>query len=123
MSEFDPVTRPRHYVEQAVQCEPIDILRWAPFDIGNALKYMIRAGHKTDALEDLRKAHWYIHCARESSSVNHYPYFYFFKQYKLMLAKFSGIPNDLAGAADWAECLQKFVTVRIELLKSEQPSK
>ena len=39
-----------------------------------------------------------------------------------MLSKFGGIPKGLADAEDWAECLQKFVTVRIELLKSEQPS-
>lgn len=122
MTEFDPVNRPQHYVEQAVRFEPIDILRWAPFDLGNALKYMIRAGHKNDALEDLRKAEWYLKCARESARISCYPYSSFMKQYKLMLSKFGGIPAGLADAEDWAECLQKFVTVRIELLKSEQPS-
>lgn len=122
MTEFDPVNRPRHYVEQAVRFEPIDILRWAPFDLGNALKYLIRAGHKNDALEDLRKAEWYLKCARESARISCYPYSSFMKQYKLMLSKFGGIPAGLADADDWAECLQKFVTARIELLKSEQPS-
>lgn len=122
MTEFDPVNRPQHYVEQAVRFEPIDILRWAPFDLGNALKYMIRAGHKNDALEDLRKAEWYLKCARESARISCYPYSSFMKQYKLMLSKFGGIPEGLADAEDWAECLQKFVTIRIELFESEQPS-
>lgn len=45
------------------------------------------------------------------------------KQYKLILAKFDGIPEGLADAEDWAECLQKSVTIRIELFESEQPSK
>jgi hypothetical protein len=123
MTEYDPVTRPRHYVLRAVRCEPIDILRWAPFDLGNALKYMIRAGQKNDALEDLRKAEWYLKCARESARISNYPYSCFMKQYKLILAKFDGIPEGLADAEDWAECLQKSVTIRIELFESEQPSK
>ena len=30
------------------------------FCLGNALKYIWRAGLKTDAVEDLKKARWYI---------------------------------------------------------------
>lgn len=30
------------------------------FAIGNVLKYVTRAGHKDNTIEDLRKARWYI---------------------------------------------------------------
>ena len=30
------------------------------FHLGNTVKYIARAGHKGDALEDLRKARWYL---------------------------------------------------------------
>lgn len=31
------------------------------FHLGNAVKYIIRAGQKDDAAQDLKKAHWYLH--------------------------------------------------------------
>jgi hypothetical protein len=37
------------------------------FNLGNAVKYIWRAGEKGDYLEDLRKAEWYI--KREISKV------------------------------------------------------
>lgn len=30
------------------------------YNLGNAIKYISRAGHKWDAVEDLEKAVWYI---------------------------------------------------------------
>jgi len=30
------------------------------FNVGNAVKYLWRAGSKGDALEDLKKARWYV---------------------------------------------------------------
>ena len=61
MSEFDPVNNPRHYTEGR-QHEPIDVIEdWGlDFHLGNAVKYISRAGHKGDAVEDLEKAVWYI---------------------------------------------------------------
>ena len=29
-------------------------------NLGNALKYLSRAGHKDDIIQDLKKAKWYI---------------------------------------------------------------
>lgn len=85
---YDPVDHPKHYVEQAATIEPIEILRFAPFDLGNALKYMIRAGHKDDALQDLKKAEWYLECAQDTCSVNYVPYNEFFNHYGFILEKF-----------------------------------
>lgn len=62
----ETVNHPRHYSSLPATCEcgkPIEciqVVRHCDFDIGNAIKYLWRAGHKGDALEDLKKAAWYI---------------------------------------------------------------
>ena len=66
----DSVNHPAHYTWLKDLCgiEVIDITRHMNFCCGNALKYIIRAGHKKDAsltdtdkqIEDLNKAMWYI---------------------------------------------------------------
>ena len=42
--------------------EAIDVIEeWQMnFNLGNALKYLSRAGHKDDIIQDLKKAKWYI---------------------------------------------------------------
>lgn len=110
---YDPVDRPRHYVEQAATIEPIEVLRFAPFDLGNALKYMIRAGHKENELQDLKKAEWYLECASETSQNDHVNYSDFFKHYGFILQKFNGIPSDLMENCSYIDVLLEFVRERI----------
>ena len=67
---MDNVNHPSHYTWLKDLCgvEPIDICRYLDFDLGNALKYILRAGHKKDnsmtdiekTIEDLKKAIFYI---------------------------------------------------------------
>jgi hypothetical protein len=59
------VNQPPHYTRGGI--ETIDYLeakmtpeQFEGFCIGNALKYISRAGHKADATEDYRKAVWYL---------------------------------------------------------------
>ena len=59
----DAVNHPPHY--KAAGLEAIDVIEalghGPGFCIGNAIKYLWRAGKKTpDALADLRKARWYV---------------------------------------------------------------
>lgn len=55
------VNHPKHYNESPSGVECIDVVEHLPFNVGNAMKYLWRAGHKTqDATEDLAKANWYI---------------------------------------------------------------
>lgn len=54
----DGETNPAHYVDHGVDC--ITIARHMSFNLGNALKYIWRAGKKGPAITDLRKAAWYI---------------------------------------------------------------
>jgi hypothetical protein len=61
----DPVTRPAHYT--AGKVESIDAIESAlgrdgsvAYCIGNAMKYLNRMGKKDDAVQDARKARWYL---------------------------------------------------------------
>lgn len=56
----DPVNHPPHYNGHHSGIECIEIVRHMGFNLGNATKYIWRADLKNDALEDLRKAAWYI---------------------------------------------------------------
>lgn len=58
----DLINHPRHYVGQSVVIEPIVYCEKLPFCLGNALKYVFRAGHKDGSSEaqDLKKASWYL---------------------------------------------------------------
>jgi hypothetical protein len=56
----DPVTHPRHYTSHPSGIEQIQVTEHMGFCLGNAVKYIWRAGLKSDAIEDLKKAVWYI---------------------------------------------------------------
>lgn len=65
----DAVNHPQHYAGNGI--EVIDAIEaWElGFSLGNAVKYIARAGRKDPAkrLEDLRKAAWYINREIERS--------------------------------------------------------
>lgn len=83
----DVINHPKHYTQACVMLEPIDILRYAPFPLGNAIKYVIRAWHKGDALENYLKAEFYIKIVLEDRGKENYCEF--FRQYGELLMKFS----------------------------------
>lgn len=58
----DPVNHPAHYTSDPSGVECIQITRHRNFNIGNAIKYLWRAGLKdeTKTIEDLKKAIFYI---------------------------------------------------------------
>lgn len=56
----DPVNHPAHYTGHPSGIECIQITRWMNFNMGNVIKYVWRAGNKGNALEDLKKARWYL---------------------------------------------------------------
>lgn len=62
------VNHPSWYNKHPSGVECIDIVEGFNFNIGNAIKYLWRAGLKTDTpIEDLEKAAWY--CQREVDRV------------------------------------------------------
>ena len=58
--EHDPVNSPAHYTAHPSGVECITVTEHMGFNVGNAVKYLWRADLKGNALEDLRKAVWYI---------------------------------------------------------------
>ena len=62
----DLVNQPPHYktgpvetidiIEGLVECYPVA----CGYHVGNAVKYLSRAPHKGNLLQDLRKAEWYL---------------------------------------------------------------
>ena len=56
----DPVNHPKHYTDHPSGIEAIEITRHMGFNLGNALKYIWRCDLKKDAIEDLKKAIWYL---------------------------------------------------------------
>lgn len=59
-SSFDTVEHPPHYTHGSI--EVIDAIEdWElPYFLGNVVKYVARCDHKGEALEDLRKAEFYL---------------------------------------------------------------
>ncbi len=62
----DAVNHPTHYTSSEAKCECgrtiecIQVTEHMNFNLGNAVKYLWREALKGKALEDLRKAVWYI---------------------------------------------------------------
>ena len=59
MSSHDSVNSPDYYKVAGIEVKDIISDIWPGFYVGNALKYIIRAGRKDGAsyIEDIRKAH------------------------------------------------------------------
>lgn len=57
---FDIVKKPKHYNKG--KFEAIDVIEdWKlNFNLGNTVKYISRAGHKDDIIQDLKKSLWYL---------------------------------------------------------------
>jgi hypothetical protein len=62
VTSVDQVNHPEHYTTDPSGVECIEITRHRNFNIGNAFKYLWRAGLKDEKkhVEDLRKAMFYI---------------------------------------------------------------
>ena len=54
------INHPQHY--NMGKYEAIDVIEdWQlNFNLGNTVKYISRAGHKDDIIQDLKKASWYL---------------------------------------------------------------
>lgn len=67
--KHDPVNHPSHYTSDPSGVECITITKHRNFCVGNAIKYLWRAGLKAvpkerqrATIQDLKKAVWYIQC-------------------------------------------------------------
>lgn len=60
IEHFDAVYYPKHYTTHPEGIECIQVTRHMNFNLGNAVKYLWRAGKKENTVQDLEKAIWYI---------------------------------------------------------------
>lgn len=58
--EHDAVAHPKHYTAHPSGVECIQITEHMGFNLGNAVRYIWRCDLKQDAIEDLKKARWYV---------------------------------------------------------------
>jgi hypothetical protein len=54
------VNHPKHYTSHPSGIECITVTEHMSFNLGNAVKYIWRSDLKSDDLEDLQKARWYL---------------------------------------------------------------
>jgi len=57
---MDLVNHPPHYTSHPSGIEAIQVTRHMNFNLGNAMKYIWRAGQKGDPTQDLQKAIFYL---------------------------------------------------------------
>ena len=71
----DPINSPSHYAEGR-KYEPIDVIAdWElNYRLGNVCKYISRAGRKNCAIEDLKKAAFYLNREIEALEASKSPY-------------------------------------------------
>jgi len=58
--QTDMVNNPPHYTQHPSGIECIQVTEHMSFNVGNAVKYLWRCDHKGNALEDLKKARFYV---------------------------------------------------------------
>lgn len=67
------VDHPKHYNSHPSGIEAVDLCELLSFNLGNAVKYLMRADHKGARAEDLKKAAWYLR--REAKRMGNEPMF------------------------------------------------
>ena len=83
----DMVNNVQHYSQAGGTLEPIDVINNCPFDLGNVIKYLCRAGHKDDESQDISKAYRYIVEVTNSYRHDPVPYDYWCQHNLVYLKK------------------------------------
>lgn len=59
----DKVNHPAHYTTGGIETYDYIVAKGLSYELGNVVKYVSRADHKGNKLEDLQKARWYLDAA------------------------------------------------------------
>ena len=78
LANDDAINHPSHYTNSEAKCpecnatvECITVAKHMEFCLGNVLKYIWRAGKKGNAIEDLKKARWYLQCEIDKRCISY----------------------------------------------------
>lgn len=69
MNDIEQAVNPAHYKGHPSGVEAIDIIENMPFNLGTACKYLLRLGKKDNALQELKKAEWYLTREKDKQGV------------------------------------------------------
>ena len=61
--DSDKVNHPAHYTTGGIETYDYIVAKGLSYELGNVVKYVSRADHKGNKLEDLQKARWYLDAA------------------------------------------------------------
>ena len=65
----EAINHPKHYNSHPSGIEIIDVIEHLSFNVGNAIKYLYRAGKKDSTAQEYNKAIWYIRREQERLQV------------------------------------------------------
>lgn len=60
INQCDDINHPSHYTQGDIEVIDYTEDKKLGYRLGNVVKYVSRAGHKDDAIKDLKKARWYL---------------------------------------------------------------
>ena len=60
MTDHDPVKKPKHYNAGKIEVIAFIEDQNLGYHLGNVIKYVTRAPHKGEEIQDLHKAAWYL---------------------------------------------------------------
>lgn len=102
----DPVNHPKHYTSHPSGIEHIQVTEHMGFCLGNAVKYIWRADLKHDAIEDLKKAAWYLQreIAKREAALETDPYVRKFGGKNVALDTLCKVCGERYGAHYGARC-------------------
>lgn len=63
LAETDMVNSPPHYTQGGIETYDFIVAKGLSYELGNVVKYITRADHKGNRLQDLQKALWYLNAA------------------------------------------------------------
>lgn len=69
-ARVDAVNHPAHYTAGGIETYDFIVAKGLSYELGNVVKYITRAKHKGDALQDLKKAQWYLNAAIDREEQN-----------------------------------------------------
>lgn len=65
----DNVNSPAHYTAGGIETYDFIRAKGLSYELGNVVKYITRADHKGNRLEDLKKAQWYLNAAINNAAI------------------------------------------------------
>lgn len=84
-ANYEHVNHPKHYGSHPSKIETIDVIEHLSFNLGTAFKYVMRRDDKSNAIQDLNKALWYLKRIRNPEHLENSRYDYVMQNLDLII--------------------------------------